>query len=277
MSGKYWVKTDNAVIECFARHKIKDDGIILAGDNVDIDFETKIITNIHPRKNKLMRPPVANIDQMIIVISSLPQADFYLADKLIIAAKINRITPILCFNKTDLNEELALNMENQYQNSDVPFLKVSAKSRQNLDMLIKIMAGKINCFAGQSAVGKSSLINALLGYEYLLAGELSQKINRGKNTTRHTELISIDNFCVVDTPGFSLLELKDLMYNDLKDYYAEFEPFKNDCRFSSCTHTVEPSCKVRQAAIEGLFSFERYKRYTEIFAGLKKEQDNFYN
>jgi ribosome biogenesis GTPase len=149
---------------------------------------------------------------------------------------------------------------------------VSAKSGYNIDKLIEIMHGGLNCFAGQSAVGKSSLINAILGCNYSEIGDLSAKISRGKNTTRHTEIIAVDDFFVADTPGFSLLKLDNLKYNQLKDYFDEFIPYQNDCKFSSCNHIQEPDCAVIDAVNNGKIAFERHKRYIEIYSELKKEQ-----
>lgn len=273
ISGKFFVQVDGQLIECYARKKLKkEDSIVLAGDMVDVDTSECVIENIVPRKNMLIRPPIANIDRIIIVISCIPEADLYLIDKLIIAAKLNKIEPILCFNKIDINNDYADEIEQQYLKSKSKFIKVSAKTGYNIDKLIEIMQGGVNCFAGQSAVGKSSLINAILGCNYSQTGDLSEKILRGKNTTRHTELIPVKDFFIADTPGFSLLELENLKYNELKDYYDEFLPYKSDCRFSSCTHTKEPDCAVLNAVSKGEISSSRHKRYTEMYFELKENQ-----
>ena len=272
ISGKFFVQSEGQIIECFARKKLKKDCIVLAGDVVDFNLSECVIENVVPRKNKLIRPPIANIDRIIIVISCVPEVDLYLTDKLIIAAKLNNIEPILCFNKIDLDNDLVFEIQQQYSKADVKFLKVSAKSGYNIDRLIEIMHGGLNCFAGQSAVGKSSLINAILGCDYSEIGNLSAKISRGKNTTRHTEIIKVRDFYIADTPGFSLLELDNLKYNELKDYYDEFFIYQNDCKFSSCTHIKEPDCAVINAVNRGDISSSRHKRYTEIYFDLKKEQ-----
>lgn len=272
IAGKFTVFVEGTLIECYARKKFKKEQL-LAGDIVEIDDQNCVIENILPRKNKLIRPPIANIDRIIIVVSCVPYVDLHLVDKLIIAAKINQIEPVLCFNKVDLdNDDLAKKIQNQYKQSNIRFIQVSAKTGYNIDKLIQILKGGINCFAGQSAVGKSSLINAILGCDYSIVGDLSQKILRGKNTTRHTEIISLDDYYVADTPGFNLLELDNLEYNKLKDYYVEFNQYKNDCKFSSCAHINEPQCSVKQAANEDKISKERYLRYIDIYSDLKKEQ-----
>jgi ribosome biogenesis GTPase len=272
IAGKFTVFVEGTLIECYARKKFKKEQL-LAGDIVEIDDQNCVIENILPRKNKLIRPPIANIDRIIIVVSCVPYVDFHLVDKLIIAAKINQIEPVLCFNKVDLdNDDLAKKIQNQYKQSNIRFIQVSAKTGYNIDKLIQILKGGINCFAGQSAVGKSSLINDILGCDYSIVGDLSQKILRGKNTTRHTEIISLDDYYVADTPGFNLLELDNLEYNKLKDYYVEFNQYKNDCKFSSCAHINEPQCSVKQAANEDKISKERYLRYIDIYSDLKKEQ-----
>lgn len=272
IAGRFTVFVDGTLIECFARKKLKKEQL-LAGDIVEIDDENCVIENVLPRKNKLIRPPIANIDKMIIVISCVPYVDLLLVDKLIVAAKINQIEPVLCFNKVDLdNDDLAKKIQNQYKQSNIRFIQVSAKTGYNIDKLIQILKGGINCFAGQSAVGKSSLINAILGCDYSVVGDLSQKILRGKNTTRHTEIISVDDYYVADTPGFNLLDLDNLEYNNLKDYYDEFNLYKNDCKFSSCAHINEPQCSVKQAVNEDKISKERYLRYIDIYNDLKKAQ-----
>jgi ribosome biogenesis GTPase len=267
--GKFSVIADGKLMECFARKKLKKDQL-LAGDIVEIDDVNCVIENILPRKNKLIRPPIANIDKIIIVISCVPYADLVLTDKLIIAAKINKIEPVLCYNKVDLDNDLAQKIYEQYKYSNIRFIHVSAKTGYNIDNLKQILKGGINCFAGQSAVGKSSIINAVLGCEYSEVGDLSQKILRGKNTTRHTEIINLDDYYIADTPGFNLLELNDLKYNYLKDYYNEFNDYKDNCKFSSCLHINEPQCSVKRAVEEEKISKERYLRYIDIFNDLKE-------
>ncbi|HEY8424098.1 MAG TPA: ribosome small subunit-dependent GTPase A, partial [Clostridia bacterium] len=182
------------------------------------------------------------------------------------------IEPVICFNKIDLDNGLAQEIQNQYKYSNIRFVQVSAKTGYNMEQLIQILKGGINCFAGQSAVGKSSLINVILGYEHSLVGDLSKKILRGKNTTRHTELIRVEDFFIADSPGFNLLELKGLKYNTLKDYYDEFASYQKDCKFSSCFHIKEPECAVKQAVEEDKISKDRYLRYIDIYNDLKKEQ-----
>lgn len=270
VAGRFSVYVDGKFIECFARKKLKKDQL-LAGDIVEVDEDNCVIENILPRKNKLIRPPIANIDRIIIVISCVPYVDLVLTDKLIIAAKINKIEPVLCYNKVDLDNDLAKKIQEQYKNANIRFIQVSAKTGYNIDNLKQILKGGINCFAGQSAVGKSSLINAILGCEYSEVGDLSEKILRGKNTTRHTEIINIDDYYIADTPGFNLLELSDLKYNDLKDYYDEFKEYKDNCRFSSCMHINEPECSVKQAVEEDKISKDRYLRYKEIYNDLKEQ------
>lgn len=271
IAGKFSVFVDGKLIDCFARKKLKKEQL-LAGDVVEIDDQNCVIENILPRKNKLIRPPIANIDRIIIVVSCVPYVDLHLVDKLIIAAKINGIEPILCFNKIDLDNDLAQEIHNQYKYSNIKYIQVSAKTGYNIDKLVQTMKGGINCFAGQSAVGKSSLINTIIGYDYSIVGDLSEKILRGKNTTRHTEIISVDDYYIADTPGFNLLELDNLKYNNLKDYYDEFIPYQENCKFSSCVHINEPECSVKYAIEEQKISKERYLRYIDIYNELKKEQ-----
>lgn len=268
VSSKFWVDANTEVLECQARGKLKALGKIVIGDIVEVDPIDKIIISVKDRKNYLIRPPVANIDSIIIVISSMPQADLVLTDKLIINSYAKKISPVVCYNKIDLNSEI--DILDQYEKAGIEVFRVSAKTGQNIDLLKNYINGKLCCFAGQSAVGKSSLINALLGKEYAKTGDLSQKIERGKNTTRHTEIFKVGGGWIADTAGFSLLETDGIMYNEVKDFYTEFLQYSKDCKFGNrCLHVPEPQCAVKSAVDKGLISKDRYQRYISILEEIK--------
>ena len=250
----------------------------LVGDLVSVSPQSRghwSIEEILPRKNQLVRPPVANIDQMLIVLSAgLPEPDFLLADKLILACVLSSIRPVIVLNKTDLSDALTESVLRQYRS--FPVFPVSAATGLHLDELAGILSGRITCLSGQSAVGKSSLINALLPDIHMETGELSEKIGRGKNTTRHAELIPCFGGAVLDTPGFSLLESRHDPA-DAKAGYPEFEPYSGSCRFRECAHVSEPDCSVKQAVEAGFIDPDRYTRYTEIYNELLERRKHQYD
>lgn len=229
-----------------------------------------------PRKNKLIRPYVSNIDNLIIVVAPTPQPDWLLVDKLIISCYIEQVQPILCLNKSDLvGQDFFEEFFAPYKNL-LTCIKTSAVDENiGLKELFYIMKGKLNCFAGQSAVGKSSLINAIFGEKIMAVGEMSQKVQRGKHVTRHIEIFDYGQGRVVDTCGFSLLELEELLPEELT-YYYEYAKLMSECKFANCTHIDEPECKVKKEIQKNNLSQERYNRYKMIFNELKEKQNDKY-
>lgn len=264
------------------RGRLRAEGITpLCGDRVQIERQQEghaALTAILPRKNALVRPQVANIDQLVIVLSvTVPKPDLMLADKLIIAASPHDIEPLLIFNKSDTTgsddaEALAAQYAAHYKT-----LIVSAHTGAGLDELSDVLAGKTSCFAGQSAVGKSSLLNVLIPELDLPVGKLARKTARGKHTTRHVELWPYRGGAVVDTPGFSLLELKLMDQNALNKAYREFNSAPGRCRFAGCTHRTEPDCAVKALLQDGTLHAERYARYLELSAQLEEERKHLYD
>ncbi len=235
------------------------------------------IEEILPRTSQLIRPPAANIEVMLITISSSPMVDLLLVDKMLVRAKKENIDCILVYNKADLNKTLGEKISQEYQNSGIPFYQVSAYTQEGLEELKEAMRGKLCCMAGQSAVGKSTLLNGILDLE-LETGGLSKKTQRGKHTTRHTTLIEKDGLCVLDTPGFSLLDLDKTMDPiELQNYYPEFAPYQKQCYFQPCYHDSEPKCKILQAVEEGKIHPERLKRYHILLEELKENWRNRYD
>jgi len=228
------------------------------------------VEEILPRKNALTRPPVANVTALIVVIAPQPAPDLVLMDTLLVMAREQQISPVVVVNKCDLHSDLGKEIRHAYARLGAPVLEVSAKTGQGLDALKDVMSMGISCFAGQSGVGKSTLLSAVTGL-VLQTGEMSRKIARGRHTTRHAELMTSGEFTVLDTPGFSLLELwGDLEPIRLKTFYPEFEAYEERCRFSPCYHLSEPGCGVLDAVERGDISAERVARYHVLLQKAQK-------
>lgn len=232
------------------------------------------VEEILPRESQLVRPPVANVRYLVIVLAPAPAPDYLLIDTLIAMALRQGIRPALVVNKCDLDGGTYEAVRSDYAGLGAPLLAVSALSGQGMDGLRSLLAAGVCCLAGQSGVGKSTLLCAATGLR-LQTGEISQKIHRGRHTTRHAELLFSGEYRVLDTPGFSLLELWDgLEPIRLKEYYPEFAPYEGQCRFSPCYHLSEPGCAVLKAARAGEISQARLERYHLL---LKKAQEAWRN
>lgn len=273
LANDFWVKCDNDVFVCKPRGTLKSSGIFV-GDNVMITLDhTNTIDKILERKNLLIRPPLANLDQLIIVISPIPKPDFMIVDKLILFCYSHGIKPVLIVNKQDLSCELNSYVLNNYS-TFIETAFVSAKTNENLTLLTQILKGHLSAFAGQSAVGKSALINSLFKNVKAVEGELSQKINRGKNTTRHCEIFYNNDFMIADTAGFTSLDenLLTIPYYELAFYYPDYNKYKQECRYSSCAHYNEPEndCKIKQLVKVDKLDKERYNRYRKLYESLEQ-------
>lgn len=232
------------------------------------------VEEILPRESQLVRPPVANVRYLVIVLAPAPAPDYLLIDTLIAMALRQGIRPALVVNKCDLDGGTYEAVRSDYAGLGAPLLAVSALSGQEMDGLRSLLASGVCCLAGQSGVGKSTLLCAATGLR-LQTGEISQKIHRGRHTTRHAELLFSGEYRVLDTPGFSLLELwEGLEPIRLKEYYPEFAPYEGQCRFSPCYHLSEPGCAVLKAARSGEISQARLERYHLL---LKKAQEAWRN
>ena len=232
------------------------------------------VEEILPRESQLVRPPVANVRYLVIVLAPAPAPDYLLIDTLIAMALRQGIRPALVVNKCDLDGGTYEAVRSDYAGLGAPLLAVSALSGQGMDGLRSLLASGVCCLAWQSGVGKSTLLCAATGLR-LQTGEISQKIHRGRHTTRHAELLFSGEYRVLDTPGFSLLELwEGLEPIRLKEYYPEFAPYEGQCRFSPCYHLSEPGCAVLKAARAGEISQARLERYHLL---LKKAQEAWRN
>jgi ribosome biogenesis GTPase / thiamine phosphate phosphatase len=279
IGGFYYIlDKDSKVHECKARGRFRKDKITpLPGDNVDFfpqeGKQYGFIEEINERRNQLKRPQVANIDQVIITMATKsPKPDLVLIDKLLIAASLANIKAVICINKNDLVTKKRVKELKEQYSAFYDVFSVSAKTGKGAKKLLKVLKGKTTCFAGQSAVGKSSILNTLFSNLDLETGGLSKKTERGKHTTRHAELLLLKkvNGIVVDTPGFSLLDTGELEPEDIGLHFPEIKSYIQDCKFSSCLHKGEPDCAVKEALDHGKINQERYKRYLKII----KDMDN---
>ncbi|MCI5870208.1 MAG: ribosome small subunit-dependent GTPase A [Dorea sp.] len=282
IAGFYYVHVvESAVYECkakgvFRKEKIKP----LVGDNVEIevlDEETKTgnIVKILPRKNELIRPAVANIDQALVVFAVVkPNPHFNLLDRFLVMMESKQIPVVLCFNKEDIAKEPQIEeLKAVYENCGYPLIFVSAREIRNIEQVRTALKGKTTAIAGPSGVGKSSIINLLQPQANMETGEISDKIERGKHTTRHSELFSIDeDSYIMDTPGFSSLYVNDFEKEELKYYFPEFADYEGKCRFQGCVHVHEPDCAVKEAVEKGKIHKVRYQDYLEIYEEMKNKR-----
>ena len=291
IAGFYYIEThDEKIYECKAKGIFRKDNVKpLVGDNVMIDIideENKKgnITEILPRKNRLLRPPVANVDQAVILFAIVkPDPNYNLLDRFLIMMRQQNLPVIICFNKQDIaTEEEQLELYNAYEKCGYKVLFISVKEDKGLDELKELLRGKTTTLAGPSGVGKSSLLNKLVPDALMQTGELSRKIDRGKNTTRHSELFFVselsdgdDETYLFDTPGFTSLNINDVTTDNLMQYYPEFEEFEPECRFGGCSHIAEPDCGVKNALSEGKISAVRYANYKIIYEDLKNARPDY--
>lgn len=263
---------------CKAKGIFRKDGLKpLVGDYVELEEISRgdMVGNISvicDRTNALIRPNVANIDQALIIFAlKSPEPNFVTLDKMIIQYKAQGIPVVICFNKEDLvSDEYCAEVMNDYSDCGCMLMMTSAICNEGINELAKALRGKTSAVAGPSGAGKSSLINCLSDGKIMETGEISEKLMRGKHTTRHSEVIALeDNTFIMDTPGFSSFELFGVSADNLADYYEEFEGRKA-CRFMPCSHTHEPDCEVKKAYAEGKISKRRYSNYLLIYEELSK-------
>lgn len=273
-----------ATYVCHARGKLRLDGQSPAvGDRVRFiyseDGKENGIVSVEERKNLLTRPTAANLDKLIIVLAlSAPKPDLLLADKLMLQCALKRVVPVIVLNKCDEGDAvLATDIERQYAPSGVRVITASARTGEGTEAIRKEIEGNVCCFAGQSAVGKSSLLNAMLPGLGLETGGLSRKTERGRHTTRHAELYPAFGGSVLDTPGFSLLEAEEIEPEKLSQYYPEMREKGRHCRFPECMHITEPDCAVKPLLETGELSRERYERYKLITEELKEKRKHKYD
>jgi len=271
ISGFYYVQLGNKIWECSLRGRFrKEKKNVLVGDRVKIvprDDKTAVVDEILPRETELTRPPVANVEQAIIVFALQdPKPNLGLLDHLLVIAEIENINPVICFNKTDLdNIEHIENIKEIYSGTGYPLLFTCAIKGQGIVALQEVLKDKISVFAGPSGVGKSTLLNYVQPGLGLKTGEVSEKIGRGRHTTRHTELLQLDfGGLVADSPGFSSLYLPEMKKEQMSAFFPEFAPFLGECKFTGCAHDKEPNCAVKKAVEQMDIHPQRYQHYLDF-------------
>ena len=281
IGGFYYINAGNSIYECKAKGSFRKDGIRpLVGDDCIIDIldeknRLANITSILPRHSEIIRPAVANVDQaMIIFAISRPEPNFNLLDRFIIQISQKDLPCIIVINKMDLaDDDQRREIEEAYVACGCKVVFTSVSNREGVEEIRKLIKGKTTTVAGPSGVGKSSMINLLQSAVKMQTGVLSDKIDRGKHTTRHSELIPIDeDTYILDTPGFSSLNLFDVSTDTLKDYYYEFEGYAAECRFLDCKHISEPDCGVKRAVENGNVSRLRYDNYLTLYRECKDKR-----
>ena len=287
LSGFYYVDCEGKRITCRGRGKLRHDKLApLVGDRVEIALQpdgTGIVERIIPRKNQFRRPAVANIDTLVIVASgAIPVTDPFLIDRMTALAESKSCEVFICFNKWDLEQPHAL--YEVYAAAGFPTFRVSTETGEGIELLREQLTGKICAFAGDSGVGKSSILNSLAPELSAQVGEVSEKLGRGRHTTRHVELFRLENGALIaDTPGFaSLEETEELTSEELPQDFREFRPYLNECRFVGCSHVKESGCAVLEAVLTGNIAESRHGSYVKLLertsqipSWKRKKMDNF--
>ena len=280
IGGFYYVKTKDKLYETRARGLFREEKITpLVGDKVLIRINedgSGYVEEIKPRKTKLLRPPVANVDQVIIVMSlKSPSINLWLLDRFLVMAEFEGIENIvIALSKVDLveNEEVK-KIKEIYELAKYKFIEISNLENIGIDQIKNVLNNHITVFAGPSGVGKSTLLNSIDKSLELETGSVSQKTERGKHTTRHSEVFHTeDNTYVIDTPGFSTLYIDDMNKDEIKDYFIEFLRYEPECKFTGCSHINEPVCGVKEALTRGDISQLRYGNYVEMYNELKEQR-----
>ena len=271
LSGFYDVQIPGKVISCRGRGSLRKEGVTpLTGDMVEITVERGkgMVEKVLPRKNRFIRPAVANVDALVVFAANVnPVTEPFLIDRVAAIAGDQNVPVILCINKCDLDPAVDLNRI--YRNAGFSVIQASAQTGEGVEELRKLLQGKLVAFTGNTGVGKSSMLNRLCPQLELPTGEVSEKLGRGRHTTRHVELFSLDDETfVVDTPGFSSFDTDQmdvLLKENLQYAFSDFAPFLGQCQFHDCSHRAEPACRVRQAVEAGELEQTRYDSYLRLY------------
>ncbi|PYZ97971.1 ribosome small subunit-dependent GTPase A [Alteribacter lacisalsi] len=284
LSGFYYVENEDGIFQCRGRGNFRKRKITpLVGDRVTFEAENATdgyVLEVHDRKNKLVRPPIANVEQAVLVFSA-QEPDFspHLLDKFLVHVEANDIEPVICLSKIDLldeeTEEALAEVETLYRNAGYEVLSTSIYVDETIELLRPYLRERVSVFAGQSGVGKSSLLNALKPELNLETNQISKSLGRGKHTTRHVELIPVDTGYVADTPGFSSLDFQGVSPETLALCFPEMRERSEDCRFRQCTHINEPSCAVKESLNEGEIAPSRYKHYVQFMQEIQNQKRRY--
>ena len=284
LSGFYYVFSKDQIVQCRGRGIFRKNKITpLVGDEVVFQAENDIegyLMEVKERKNELVRPPIANVDQAILVFSAVePSFSTTLLDRFLVLIEFNRIRPIICMTKMDLaNEDEKREIEHyaqEYRNVGYNVLLTSSETEEGIKELLPFLKEGISVFAGQSGVGKSSLLNVLRPDLSIKTNEISSHLGRGKHTTRHVELIPIDTGLVADTPGFSSLEFTDIEPEELGFCFPDIQKLSEECKFRGCFHVSEPKCAVKKSKEDGELPAYRYEHYLEFLQEIKDRKPRY--
>ena len=272
LSGFYYVAAEGGIIDCKARGRFRLDGSSpLVGDRVRCSLDANgkgRVDEVYPRKNWFIRPAVANIDTLVFIAANTnPVTDPFLVDRFSVIAAEAGCGLVICVNKTDLDPGNEL--YNIFSGAGFPVVRTSAVTGEGIDELRELLRGKVSAFSGNSGVGKSSILNALLPEAHIKTGEVSEKLGRGKHTTRHVELYALDgDTYIADTPGFASLDVtmtNVILKEQLQYDFPDFAPFLGKCRFHDCAHLKEPDCAVTEAVAAGKIAPSRYRSYQRLY------------
>ncbi len=279
IGGFYYVKVEDQIIECKARGKFRNKGMSpIVGDKVmlTVDNNKGAIEKIFERKNELIRPLVSNITQAFVVFALRnPDINLDLLNKFLVQCEVKNIKAIVCFNKIDLledyREDEAVKM---IEGAGYEHVFLNAKKEVGLEIIKSKLKDNVTVFCGPSGVGKSTILNSIVGKKLMETGEISEKLKRGKHTTRHSELVEISGGFVVDTPGFSTLNLNVEEKEELKNYFPEFWEYEDQCKFTGCMHYKEPGCAVKKAVDDNIINKNRYEFYIKTLEEIIKGGKN---
>ncbi|ARC84672.1 ribosome small subunit-dependent GTPase A [Clostridium argentinense CDC 2741] len=265
IGGLYYVNVNGELYKCKARGKFRYNNLTpMIGDNVEISIEKDSVSieKIYERKTELIRPAVANVTQAFVVFAfKHPDLNKDLLNKFLLLCEYNGLKAVVCFNKMDLVDEDKNSIKDELESAGYEVLYLEAKNNKGLDKLKEKIKDNISVFCGPSGVGKSTILNSFIGKEVMQTGEISDKLKRGKHTTRHSELIEVEEGFLVDTPGFSSLELDFISKEELQYCFKEFDEYRDDCKFNNCVHYKEPKCGVKNAVEQGKIHKSRYEFY----------------
>ncbi|GAA0114377.1 ribosome small subunit-dependent GTPase A [Clostridium senegalense] len=278
IGGLYYVKSEGNTYTCKARGKFRYNNLSpMIGDNVEIKVEDNSVTieKIYERTTELIRPVVANVTQAFVIFAFRhPDLNRDLLSKFLLLCEYNNLNAVVCFNKMDLKNEDIDKVKEELESAGYEVLYLEAKNNLGLEKLKEKIKDNISVFCGPSGVGKSTILNKFIGREMMETGEISGKLKRGKHTTRHSELIEFGDGYLVDTPGFSSLELNFIPKEELQYCFKEFEPYRDKCKFNNCIHHKEPSCAVKEAVNEGKIHKSRYDFYIKTLEDITNNRGN---